>query len=295
MYKILSIFLRLWRALSSIIVSTAIHYTKHHSFTRASALTYTTLLAVVPTIILIHSIAGAFGLFDIAADLLPHLNERFQLGLPMMQLNPILDKARFVGFKQLGIIGSAGLLFTFVTALENLETNINVVWGVTKNRKIFHKLFAAVPFLIIAVLTFAGVSGVISYIKYLLLLLSQEIPIWDRDSWSQLLSIVAFIGFHGLVFGALFVLYKLTPYTKVNTYYALFSAFLITIFIRTFVWIFIYVQSMFFTRMSLFYGSLAFIPLVMLLIYSLWCLILYGNALTWRLQNWPPQPAEFTT
>ncbi|NLB64015.1 MAG: YihY/virulence factor BrkB family protein [Fibrobacter sp.] len=288
MNKILSITLRLWRVLYRITKSTISHYTKHHGFTRASALTYTTLLAVIPLLILIHSIAGAFGIFDIAADLLPELNNRFQLGLPMRQLSPIIEKARMVGFKQLGLIGSAGLFVTFVAALENLETNFNVIWGVPKNRKLFSKILMSIPLLIFVVLAFAGVSGVLSYIKHLMLLLSQETPIGGAEVWKSMSSMVSFIGFHGLVFGALFVLYKVTPYTKVNTYYALFSAFLITILIRAFVWIFIALQSLFFLRMSLFYGSLAFIPLVMLLIYVLWSLVLFGNALAWRLQNWPP-------
>ena len=47
------------------------------------------------------------------------------------------------------------------------------------------------------------------------------------------------------------------------------------------------IQTAMVTRMSIFYGSLAFIPLVMFLVFGVWSIILCGNSLVWTICHWP--------
>jgi len=266
------------------------HSLDHHIFTRASALTYTSFLAVVPTLILIHSIAGAFGILDLAQDVLPILNRQLQLGLPVHDLMPILSHAQSIGFGQLGIIGSASLFVTFVLAMENLETNLNVLWHVRDNRTYLRKILLSIPFLFLVGVLIGGVTGFMSYLQYWMQELSAKgITILQDGYWQWLSSWGLFVGSHFVLWLCLYLVYQLVPNTKVNYRYALVSALIAVINMRILIWCFLHLQTYFFQRMSLFYGSLAFIPLVMLLVYGLWCEVLFGNALCWRLQHWPPR------
>lgn len=269
---------------------TSIHFINHHNFTRASALTYTTLLAVVPTLILIHSIAGAFGIIDTAINLLPTFNEHLQLGLPIDQLLPILSQAENIRLGQLGLVGSIGLFITFIAAMENLETNMNVTWHVKNNRNLLRKVLLAIPFLIFMGVVLGSITGLLGYLAYWMELLKDYgMGMLEQNHWNWMQSWSIFIGFHGMLWFCLYLLYRIVPYTTVEPKYAMISALTTTILVRIFIWISIAVQSLFFSRFSLFYGSLAFLPLIMLLIYCIWSLILFGNALCWRMQNWPPK------
>jgi membrane protein len=265
------------------------HCLSHHTFTRASALTYTTLLAIVPTLILIHSIAGAFGILDLANNVLPLLNRELQLGLPVAELKPILGHAESIGFGQLGIIGSLGLLITFVMAFENLETNLNVVWHVKENRSLIKKFLLSVPFLGLLGAGVGGIAAILSYLqKWLRLLSTDGISVLHSNYWHWVGSWGLFLSFHAMTWVCLYLLYQLVPFARVERKTAMISALVALVSMRLLVWVFLHLQAYFFERMSLFYGSLAFIPLVMLFVYGLWCVILFGNALSWRQQHWPP-------
>lgn len=266
------------------------HGMNHHIFTRASALTYTALLAIIPTLILVHSIAGSFGILDLAEDMLPSLNQHLQLGLPMAQLTPIIGNAQQIGFGHLGIIGSIGLFITFVLAMENLETNMNVVWHVKENRGYIKKILIAIPFLFLVGALIGGMTAFLSYLRHWMLLLSANgIDITSTDSWKWLGSWGIFIGAHVILWFGIYLAYQLVPYTRVIPRYAALSALFSVIIMRILILGFLQIQSYFFHRMSLFYGSLAFIPLVMLFVYGLWCAMLFGNTLCWRIQHWPPR------
>jgi membrane protein len=39
-------------------------------------------------------------------------------------------------------------------------------------------------------------------------------------------------------------------------------------------------------RMSLFYGSLAFIPLILLFVFGVWSIVLFANSLVWSICTW---------
>ena len=262
---------------------------RHHIFTRASALSNTTFLAVIPTFILLHSIAGSFGILDLAVNVFPLLNRDLQLGLPMTALKPIIGHAQTIGFGQLGIIGSLGLFFTFILALDNLETNLNVVWHVRSNRSLFRKALVAVPFLIFLGLLIGFATVILSYLKQWLILLAQQgLIVLQGGYWHWLGSRLLFLIAHLLFWLILFLLFFWLPNTKIRWKIAMTSALITLVAARLLVWGFLLVKGLVFGRMSLFYGSLAFIPLVMLLVYSLWCVILFGNALCWRLHHWPP-------
>lgn len=57
--------------------------------------------------------------------------------------------------------------------------------------------------------------------------------------------------------------------------------------INIYVKILMLIQTAMVTRMSIFYGSLAFIPLVLFLVFGIWSIILCANSLVWTICHWP--------
>jgi membrane protein len=57
--------------------------------------------------------------------------------------------------------------------------------------------------------------------------------------------------------------------------------------INIYVKILMLIQTTMVTRMSIFYGSLAFLPLMLFLIFGVWSIILCGNSLVWTICHWP--------
>ena len=47
------------------------------------------------------------------------------------------------------------------------------------------------------------------------------------------------------------------------------------------------IQATLVTRMSIFYGSLAFIPLILFLVFGIWTIVLCGNSIVWTICTWP--------
>ena len=64
-------------------------------------------------------------------------------------------------------------------------------------------------------------------------------------------------------------------------------SFLAWLCINIYVKILMLIQTMLVTRMSIFYGSLAFIPLILFLVFGIWTIVLCGNSIVWTICNWP--------
>ncbi len=267
-----------------------LHGLEHQLFTRAAAMTYTTLLAIVPTIILLHAIASAFDILDLAASALPILDRHLQLGLPLQDLQPVLHHAETVGITQLGFIGLGSLFVTFVLAFDSLEMHLNTIWGIAKARTYVRKAVLSIPFLLLAGLLLALTAGLFSYLQNWLQLIQVEgVQIFDKQYWRWIRSGAMFLLVHAGLWFTIFLIYRTIPYTKVQRRAAMISSAVALVAIRLLIWGLLAAQSLIFQRMSLFYGSLAFIPIVMLLVFGVWSIILFGNALCWRMQYWPPK------
>jgi membrane protein len=97
---------------------------------RAYALTYLTLLSIVPLLAL------AVALFDLLGggdNVTRILVEQFAAGSPGA-VDWILEYVGRVKFGALGTLGGALLILTTILAVGNVERALNAIWGVTKQR-----------------------------------------------------------------------------------------------------------------------------------------------------------------
>jgi len=294
-----------------------------HCTIRATALVYTSLLAAVPLVILLTSISlylGVGDLFithlpellpDILARVMPHINGILNLFLPgnvieldamvtviLSNIMPFLTMAQGIRLGSLGIVGGLGLLVTFILAIDTIETNMNIVWGVNESRGYWQKAAIFIPFLLL----FAAGIGILSLFlhymqKVLENVLLEKLPFGELSQVLVDLSIPTVLLILALF--ALWLLYCYMPYvpgrkgflkttiekTKKRWLAALISAVFTFVAVSVFILAMAVLQAGMFTKWSLFYGSLAVFPMIMFMLFGFWSIILFGNTLCWRITD----------
>ncbi len=265
----------------------------YHGTIRAGAMTYTSFLALIPLLILLAAITLALGMGTFFSDYLPILNGLFSLNLPLDEIMPMLKNAEQIPLRSLGIIGSSGLLVTFILAIGNLEINMNVVWENHTSRSIAKQLLVYTPLLIVAAGFFGLFAGVVSQFRHALHTVVLAGNLFPIRYIGTLVDVFWMVAFHAGFILLFFIALVWLPFRKDRVSYKkiLLPAFLTSIAMwaanSIYITALIYLQSLLIARFSLFYGSLAFIPLALLFVFGFWCIMLYGNGLVWTIYYYP--------
>ena len=122
---------------------------------RASALTYTTLLSIVPLLALMFSLLKGLGVQN---TLEPLLLKRIAVGSEQI-VTQVLQYINNTSVGRLGTVGLLMLVVTVIALLTNIEKSFNSIWGVTETRTLYRRFsdyFSVV--LIGPLLLFAAVS-----------------------------------------------------------------------------------------------------------------------------------------
>ena len=246
--------------------------------TKASALTYSTLLAIVPLLAVIVGIASGFGLREtVRTSVYSYFPGH------TIELDKAFDFAEnYISIAQGGIfigVGLALLLYTVISLISTIEGTFNNIWQVKNSRSWHRKITDYLAFFIIlpAMMTLSsGLSLFMSTIRktylneYLFLT-----PVADT-----LLPIAPYI-ITILIFTALYVL---VPNTKVRFTNALAAGFITGCAFQVFQYIYISGQ-IWVSKYNTIYGSFAALPLLLLWLQISWLLILFGAEIAYSSQN----------
>lgn len=243
-------------------------------FTRASALTYSTLLSIVPLLAVLFAIARGFGFQNIVkSQLFSYFAGQEEM---LEKAMAFIDKS--IEYAQGGIflgIGVILLLYTVINLLSNIEDNFNKIWQVKKGRTYFRMFTDYLALIIIApvfLICNAGVTVVLNTTaeqQYLLGLVM-----------SPFLKVVPF-----LITTLLFtILYVYLPNTKVKFTSALLGGIFTGICFQVFQMLYINGQ-IWISKYNAIYGSFAALPLLLLWLQLTWFLVLFGVQLSFAYQN----------
>ena len=112
---------------------------------RASALTYTSLLSIVPLLALMFSVLKGFGVQN---TLEPLILERIAVGSEEIVDN-IITYINNTNVGSLGTVGLVVLVVTVLALLSNIEESFNHIWGVKETRSLMRRFadyFSVVTF-----------------------------------------------------------------------------------------------------------------------------------------------------
>lgn len=250
---------------------------------RSAALTYTTILGVIPFVVILSAVAGRFGYIDLIQRFVPYVFESLNLDFPLDPILGLLQKAEAMNFQALGFIGSLGLIVSFFLAMNNIELAVDHIWNLRKPRNAWATVKSYTPFLVLLMVLVGALGSVM--VRFVTLVNRVDFPgvlPVLRHGAALLLGTVLLTAFIWL---GLFLLLLIVPNTKVKLSAAMVGASVATTLLFALTRLFFFFPHLLYSRNNLVLGSLAFVPAMLVFIYVTWLLILYGSAVAFIYQK----------
>lgn len=239
----------------------------------ASALTYATLMAMVPFLVILFSIGKAIGftkaeesLLQFAADM-PEAIQEF--------IHKLLEIVQGINPAALGAVGGVVFLFIIFKLLSGIEESFNQIWGVQSSRGVADKIRNYLSVLVIApalmLVSNAGSAAILASA--------------DRISW-----LGPFVGFlfqlaPVLVLSLAFVaVFMFLPNTRVGFKAAASGGLTSAVLVILVQYVILKFSSMVFQKYAI-YGSFASIPIFLFWLNLNWTILLFGAELAFAIQN----------
>lgn len=264
--------------LLQVIVITIREFSNGRHGRKASALTYSTLLAIVPMLAVILGTAAGFGmqssvqrqLYDYFPGHYTELTQAFDF--VESYLNVVHNNA-FI------IIGVVALLYTVVRLMLNIEDVINEIWHIREPRSYSRRILGSLASFLLLPLLITLTSGMNVFMQS-----ASNLQLFGGLSLSPL---VSFIGRYGLyiIWILIFtVLYLVMPNTKVKFGAALTAGTIAGIVFQLFQLLYITGQ-LWVSKYNAIYGSFAAVPLLLLFVQMSWMIALFGAQLAYSIQS----------
>ena len=247
----------------------------------ASALTYYSLLSIVPIVALIFGISKGFGTHDsIKEELVKELAAHKEVvEWIVRQADSLLS---VTGTGLVTGIGIILLLWTALKVLGNIEETLNAIWGVKRSRTVIRKFSDYLSIMLIGPLFFFFSSSMAVYLA------SQVTDFTQETELAQVVNPVVYFLIELTPFFLIWILFILIfmiiPNTKVNFKPALLSA-IISGTLYHWAQLFYIDFQLGATRYSTVYGTFAALPLFLLWLQLSWFIVLFGAELTYAFQN----------
>ncbi len=251
-------------------------FTRDSGLSLASALAYTTLLALVPMLAIGLAMLAAFPVFHDARQRLQEFiftNFVPEVGDQVQQwVQRFVDNAG-----QLTALGIVGLSFTAVMLLLTIEGAINQIFRVEHARRISSRLFVYWTIITLGPLlvgTSFSLAGALDAIGRA----AEERGFADVERWAAVLPTV-------LVALAFAILYYAVPNRRVRMRDAALGGLLAALAFTLLRWSFaIYIGSG--RTYETLYGTLAAVPIFLAWLYFSWVVVLLGAVITAALPEW---------
>ena len=248
---------------------------------RASALTFYSILSVIPAAAIAFAIAKGFGLDQNLEQLITR-----ELQAHHEVLNWLLTNARSAIEQTQGIyIAGAGIIILFwsvMSLLDNVESSFNHIWQIRTSRPWYRKFTDYVTIMLIApvLLVLSGSITVFVSTKLADFLTTAQVLEFLKPVISFLVKFIPYL----LSWLTLTLLYIIIPNTKVKFVPALVSGIIAGTFLQILQWLYIDLQFGI-TKLSAIYGSFAAIPLFIIWLQASWLIVLLGAELSFANQN----------
>ena len=235
--------------------------------TRASALVYTTLLAMVPLAIVTVYVLSLFPFFQGVAKQLEHFIYANFFADSAQQIYAAIKNTvmvvRSISDKSLIV-----LLLTSTLVINTMANAFNKIWHTEPRHNIVVRFLVYLVFLIVAPIFIGGGMILTSYVMSLPLISEvDQVPLLNQ-AWVMLIPyVLTFILFTGLN--------AFLPSTKVSIRAALLGGLVTTVLFELLKWGFgLYLRYV--ATYQVIYGALAIVPVFLLWLYLVWVVILVG-------------------
>lgn len=243
---------------------------------QASALTYASLLSIVPLLALMFSLLKGLGVQN---TLEPLILQQLAVGSERI-VSEIISYIENTNVGRLGVAGLITLFLTVLMLLSNIEKSFNAVWGVEETRPLFRR-FADYFFVVmigpVLVLVAISMTSTLQSTAFLQALKEQA---YVGDLIVLIFKVLPYVG----MWVAFTSLYIFMPNTKVSIRAALTGGIFGGTLWQLAQWGYVYFQVGV-ARYNAIYGTMAALPILMVWIYLSWLIVLLGLEVTYASQN----------
>lgn len=248
---------------------------------RASALTFYSLLSLVPVLAMAFGIAKGFGFQKILEKrLLENFKGQEELLTQMMGYAHSLLESTKGGL--VAGIGIAVLFWTVIKVLTHIEHSFNDIWGIKTPRTFGRKFSDYLSIMLIGPLLLIMSGSITVFIKTQITLIVEKITLLGMVS-PLIYFLMKFLPY-GLLWVLFSVIYILMPNTKVKISSGFIAGIVAGTFFHAIQWIYINFQVGA-TRYNAIYGSFAALPLFLVWLQISWLIVLLGAEISFAHQN----------
>jgi membrane protein len=244
---------------------------------RVSALTYTTLISLVPMLAFVFSLLTAF-------KVSPKVKEYLLMNLTLGRSDlagALLSSMEHTNFATLGFIGLFITFWAFVVTLASLETTINDIWGIRDRRPLVFRMSYYTTITVLFPVLIMGSIGITTVLESAVILKELSRLSWFTQFFRLFIRFLPY-----LVVWVLFTfMYKVIPNTAVRLTSAVFGAL-----VGGTLWqLVLYLYAKFqlgLSNYNLIYSSFASIPFFMVWLFVSWLMVILGAVTAYVHQNY---------
>ena len=247
----------------------------------ASALTFYSLLSIVPVVAMAFGVAKGFGFETMLQNqLMEKLQGQEEVATQVIAFSQALLENTKGGL--IAGIGIAILIWTVIKVLGTIENSFNDIWGIRKARSLGRKFSDYLSIMLIAPILFIMSSSVTVAIS------SQIVRIVDSISFLGAFAPIILASLKLLPFAVIWILftfiYMIMPNTKVKFPAALAAGIVAGTVYQLVQWIYITFQIGV-AKFNAIYGSFAALPLFLVWLQLSWRILLLGAEVSFSYQN----------
>ncbi len=245
---------------------------EHGTMVRSAALTFYTLMSLVPIVAVVFAVVKGFGLADGLVDNLYGVfpNNPEIIDYVVAFADQALARTRG------GLVAAVAIVMLFwavIRVFASIESAFNNIWEVKDGRSLTRQYTDYLAVVMIVPVLWIVANTVGNYMQEMLHA-GEE---WYFMLLSRLVSLV-------VVWMMFTLLYILIPNAKVRFKSALMAGIVAGTFFMLFQWGYIYLQR-WMTSYNAIYGSFAALPLLLIWMQTSWQILLFGGELSFAYQN----------
>lgn len=253
----------------------AVSFSLHQGPLRAAALTFYTLLSLVPLLAIAFSVLKGLGVQNSLEPLL-----RQVAGDSHETISLIVSYVNNTNVKSLGVIGLVFLLFTAISLLERIEESFNAIWGVSENRPPLRRFSDYLSVIIVGPIMLLAATSITSGLqsKWLVSWIIERVYFGDK-----ILLLFQMLPYVSIWISTIF-LYIFIPNTKIRPASAILGGILAGTVWQISQWGYFHFQVGV-AKYNAIYGAMAALPVLLVWIYTSWLIVLFGLEIVYAHQH----------
>jgi membrane protein len=272
---------KFFRKILRITIATIQGFYNNECFLKASALTYYSLLSIVPVLAVAFGIAKGFG-FDhrLQEEVLVQFHEQPDIARKIIDFSYSLLEHTKGGL--IAGIGGLGLFYTVIKLLESIELALNSIWHVNSQRPWTRRVSDYLATMIFCPFFFVVASSITIYFTTLITKVTRQNHLLDFISplIFLALNVIPYV-FSWLLFA---FIYLFMPNTKVSWKAGLIAGIIAGTAYQFLQMIYINLQVVV-SNYNTIYGSFAALPLFLVWLNWSWLIVLSGAEIAYNLQK----------